>query len=754
MNSPSASAPILLLSALTIVEPGVARAVEADGVPTVLVLRSADTGASTESYALLNGDMIAVPPDALRALGIRLSSGEPRDLMPLSDVPGLGVTLDRRRGEATLSCAMKCYVTQVIGDPAQAPSSVLIHPGAFMNVDVTYGAIQRARNAAGAFEVGVFGARGQGEASWTVGARDGAEVVRLETRWTIDDVGRRVRYRFGDSLSRAGATSAPFRFGGLQIARDFALDPRFVTFPTPELAGVATTPSVVDLYVDGALRLRERVNAGPFSIPETPVVSGAGQAQIVVTDALGRQQVTSAPFYASRSLLKPGLSDFSFALGALRERFAAESADYGDVFLSGAYRRGWTSALTAELYGETTRRQSNIGAGFSWLADQAGQADVAVALSSDDGEGGALVRLGFTRISQRLSIGAEIDQASAGFARIGSRDAAPRTRGAFSAGVSDARFGYASVSATMADYRDKDDIATLALDYVPGRAGRAALGFTVLYVAADTETLSLAVRFAAPLGAYGSAAATGEARDGRWTTGASAHAPPPADGGVGWRVSARSGDVERRDAGVRLETLRGVFDLEASRVGRTDGVRAQAAFGLAWIDDGLFVSRPIRESFALVDARAPGVHVSRDNRRVGVTDRDGRALVTGLRPYEDNRLGIEIDDLPTGMPVVADAIIVTPAARAGAVVRFPLHAGAAGEVRVVDQDGAPLPAGAMLVRATDGARFPVGEDGRVYVEGVREGVVLHRAGQAACAVYVATQAVAANARVECRRSDG
>lgn len=739
----------MLLSTLTLVDAASAE-VGAQGVATVLQLRSAETGVAVETYAVIDNGAVFAPSDALRQLGLKHAPNG--DLVPLSDVPGLTVRLDVAAGEAVLSCPLVCYLAQTIGGET-APRDVTVDAGAFLNSDLALSAVGQSREAAGAFEMGVFGAFGQAELSWTVGARGSAEAVRLETRWTFDDPARRVRYRIGDSIARTGATGAPYRFGGLQVARDFSLDPRFVTFPTPNLGGLATAPSVVDLYVDGALRLRERVDAGPFTIVDPPVVTGAGQAQIVVTDALGRQQVTSAPFYTSRALLKPGLSDFAAAVGAVRENYSTESADYGDGFISGLYRRGLTSALTAEVRGEAMDGLSNVGAGVSWTPNGAGQFDLAIAASESAGADGALTRFGYAHFNRSFSIGAEIERASVDFARIGVDVEAPRTRAAVSLG-GDTGVGSASLSMTVFDYRHRADVRTVALDYNPTLSQRASVGLTLLYVEAESTEMSVAARLVRRLGNVGNFSAVVENRAGEWSSGAGVYSPAPPGGGIGWRAAAHTGSMERRQAAMRYDTLRGVFDLEASRVSHTTGVRAQAAFGLAWIDGGLYASRPIRESFALVDAQAPGVTVTRDNRRAGVTNEHGRVLVTDLRPYENNRLGIEIEDLPTGIPVAYDAVVITPGARSGAIVRFPVQPGSAGEVHVLDNEGAPLPRGAMLIRESDGARFPVGDDGRVYVEGVRDIVVLKREGAAACTVRVAAEAVASGGSVACRRGAG
>ena len=99
-------------------------------------------------------------------------------------------------------------------------------------------------------------------------------------------------------------TGLPTRFGGIQYGTNFSTQPYFVTFPLPSLKGEAALPLMVQLYVNGVLKIPQEVPPGPFTVPAVPVVMGAGQATMVVQDMLGRQQVISAPFYATSNLLK------------------------------------------------------------------------------------------------------------------------------------------------------------------------------------------------------------------------------------------------------------------------------------------------------------------------------------------------------------------------------------------------------------------------------------------------------------------
>ena len=68
--------------------------------------------------------------------------------------------------------------------------------------------------------------------------------------------------------------------------------------------------------------------------------------QMVVTDILGRETTYTQDFYVSPELLRTGLSEYSYSLGAIRKNFGYESNNYGDIALLATHRYGINDRLT------------------------------------------------------------------------------------------------------------------------------------------------------------------------------------------------------------------------------------------------------------------------------------------------------------------------------------------------------------------------------------------------------------------------
>jgi outer membrane usher protein len=225
-------------------------------------------------------------------------------------------------------------------------------------------------------------------------------MVRLDTAYAYSDAGSQRRYYFGDYITGGLTWTRPVRFGGAQITSDYSMRPDLITFPLPSLSGVAAVPSTVDVLVNGTKILAQDIAAGPFSIPQLPVVTGAGTIAMTVTNALGRQVTVSLPFYASAAMLSPGFQTWTAQAGAVRHNYGAVSDDYDNAAASYTWRRGLYSWLTLESGGETTAGTSMAGGGAVVNLGDFAVLNVAGAGSSGGARSGSQFSAGVQRIGR------------------------------------------------------------------------------------------------------------------------------------------------------------------------------------------------------------------------------------------------------------------------------------------------------------------------------------------------------------------
>ncbi len=687
------------------------------GPEQALLLRQAD-GALFARAADLQRWRLRLPDAS--ALAYR---GE--DFYPLAAFPGLTYRLDEARAALSIDASPGLFVpTAMRGSAPRFATPQRAPLGAFANYDAVLTRVQEQTSRSGFFELGAFGAAGVGVTSFVAQPQADPQHtrgVRLETTWTYDRPDKVESLRFGDTIGVPGSWGRSVRYAGVQWATNFATQPGLITFPLPALSGEAVVPSTVDLYVNDALRLHRELPSGPFTIQDLPVVTGGGDARVVVRDVLGRERVVYLPYYASPRLLQHGLHDFSYEIGAVRENFGITSADYGRFMSAATHRLGITDRMTAELRGELLRDQKTGGVGVAWLAPQLGVFSASAAASGGEGRRGGLVGLGWERQARRLAFGASTQAASEHFAQLGLQPGEPAPRRMSQVFTSYSTEGYGSfgVNYVQRAFRDRPDLEILSASYGVGVARFAFVNFVVLRTLGTQPQSSANVLLTIPLGARTAASVSSFVQGGEHQTLVQLQQNLPAGEGFGYRVLTSTAGPQREEAGVAYQAGIGTYTLDAGRVQDATTVRAGASGGVALFGGGLHLARRMDQSFAVAEVPdMPGVRVYADNQLVARTGEDGTAFVPRLRPYEVNRISIEQADLPLDAELGALSEDAVPYYRSGILLRFAVRRARGAVLAVVLDSGQPIPAGALAQLVGTPGEFPVGLNGVVYLTGL------------------------------------
>jgi len=658
---------------------------------------------------------LAVPHDVVSW------SGEP--LHPLHALPGLSYRIDEPQQLLLVDAPAELFsLTRIEGKRGVLTTPMPSPLGGFFNYDVYFTSNEK-RSATNALaEVGMF--NGFGVATSNFVRRDlpgGARTIRLSTTWTDDRPEQMVSARAGDLISGAGAWGRAVRFGGLQWATNFATQPGFISVSRPAMQGEAALPSTLELYVNDVLRLKRDVPSGPFSIQDMPVVSGQGEARLVVTDLLGREQVIVAPYYASPRLLDAGLKAYSYEIGAIRENYGVASNNYGRALAVGTFRRGMSNRWTAEIRSELLEDQQTAGIGSVWLWPAVGVFSASIAGSRSDSATGALFNAGFQAQHRRMGYGATAQWSSAGFSQVGMAPGrpAPRAIAQAFANVSAGRAGSLAVSYSYQDQRDAERIELINTTYglTLGRAGF--LSLSLLRIMGDSPESIASLNFTRLLGARntGSLFASKDESDTRASV--RLQRGLPQGEGFGYRMVSGFTEADPREASIAYQNDIGAYEIGAGQIGGSTSYRSHASGGIAFLGADAFLSRRVDSSFAVVTvAGYEGVNVYRDNQPVARTNDKGVALISRLRPYEVNSVRIESADLPMDATIGALQLDAIPYLRSGLKLTFPVRRSRGALFSIVLDDGEPMPAGALVTIVGRSEEFPVGLDGEVYVTGL------------------------------------
>ncbi len=363
----------------------------------------------------------------LQSLNVR-TEASPGALVAADQILGVALQYDSIGQRLKLTVPTDWLPSQELGSTAINSFSAQSSTGGLLNYDLYASNPERSATQASLLsEQRVFSRWGtlSNTGVYRYGAQTtGKGYMRYDTRWTYSDTERIRTYTAGDLIAAPLSWGSAVRMGGFQIARNFAIRPDLVTYPLPQFLGQAAVPSAVDLFINGYKAGSETVQPGPFTLNAIPYINGAGEASVVTTDALGRQVVTTVPFYVANTLLKKGINDYSLAVGSLRRAYGIQSFAYGPAVASGAYRVGLSDTFTLESRAEMASSLVVLGIGGVQALGTWGVLNSAWSQSQVRGQSGRQVNLGYQYNGRLLGFGVQHTVRSQGYADLSHYDTA------------------------------------------------------------------------------------------------------------------------------------------------------------------------------------------------------------------------------------------------------------------------------------------------------------------------------------------
>jgi outer membrane usher protein len=674
-------------------------------------------------------------PPGLAAFEVR---GSP--YFAISAVAGFRAQLDAESQSLALFFAPEAFAaTRLL--QARLPKLVLdpTLPSAFLNYDLNYNrsflrAAPSLQNLGALGELGLSSGHGVATTSFVgrnlageqaLGGR--ADWVRLESSFVRHLPESNQTLRLGDSITRGGMLGRQAYFGGIQFGSNYSLSPGFVTQPQPALGGLSSAPSTVELYVNDVLRQVSGVPTGPFALENLPVLTGQGEARLVVRDLLGRETVIVQSFFANPQLLAQGLSDWSVASGRLRRNLGNPDSSYGAAFGTGLWRYGVNNSLTLEGRAEATRRLRNASLGLVASLPWQTLGRAAFGASHADSEGsGRQWLLGFEKQDRHAGGSLQAQGASAHFSQLGQEVAAPRlqvagnvsyfteSRGALGA-------GFASISSYATPLRGAQRVSTASLNYAVKVADRASLNFTLSKVFSEARGTAIGVTLVMPLSGKVISTASLQRRGSEQDFLATASMTPDLDQPLAWRLLAgRQREVNRAEGGLYYTGRYGQLSGDLSSSSNQTAVRLGAMGALVLADSHVFATSRIDDSFAVVElAGYPDVGVGLGSAMQTRTNSQGLALLSRLVPYQENAIRLDPSEVPLGAELESLEKIGVPRQRSAVKIVFPVRTGRAALLRIVMDDAEPAPAGATVSLAGQSEVFYVARRGEVFVTGLQ-----------------------------------
>lgn len=551
----------------------------------------------------------------------------------------------------------------------------------------------------------------EGEAFWQPGST-GTDFRRQGTRLVFDHMDTVSRWSVGDLEPTGRAFQVTPNMAGLSVARSYsALRPQQIIRPRGGRSFFLERASTVEIYVNGSLARRVRLNPGNYNLDDFPYTQGANDVRVNIIDDTGREETLRFNVFLDQTQLAEGLTEFGVYLG-VSAPLGPKGPDYSnDIVFTGFARHGVSDALT--LGGNLQiDKHTAMGGLEAVLGTSIGTFSGNLSASTVDriGEGWAAT-LSFQRLFQRPSGFADslnlfVETRSEKFAPISfflpSNPYEFELGGGYSHAINarayvgfDGRFskGRGLVEdqhsyRISSGYRVNDRVTlTAEARYEKNNFRDEASGF-----------LSLNIR----LGGFSSARFQYDTRDNR------ARASYQTLQGQGVGSFNLSADIERSDFGSGLAFSGNYYanfgefglshfgdfadDFGSSQSQRTT-LRMASSFAIA--GDAVAIGRPIYDSFAIVKPHKTleGTSIQLDptpGGHVADTEPFGSALHPSLNSYSERTITIDAPTAEAGADLGTGSFRIVPLYRSGykLIVGSDYHLTAIGVL--VGPDGKPV----------------------------------------------------------------
>lgn len=693
---------------------------------TPLILAVSVNGLPGDDGALLlkgPDDRLWIPASLLTDWGLRpvapaFTSVNGTPYVGLATLAGLSFNWDQANASLVISARPEAFLATRVNAGEEPTDKVAAYtPGGYLNYDLSVTHSPAANERQAVVDMGLFQGQGLLTSSFTAGTTGGA---RLMTTYQMDRIKAMKTLRVGDSTNSTGAWGRSVLFGGLQYGTNFAIRPLFIPMALPSVSGKALLPSTVDVYVNHALRTRQQVNAGPFSIQNLPVFTGAGEVQLVVKDLLGREQLITQSFFASPVLLREGLVEEAFEMGWQRNNYGQASNDYSDPFATLTYRKGLSPSFTGEARLEVQKNSATVGlSGAAPLPAWGSVVEASVGLShADHLSPGALLAASYSYSGKHWSGNAQWQWQNPNFRQLGSNP----DRLAQQSGTVQLNLPLGPGTLSVNYLRDQAYAQALTriinLNYSQRLGHGLFAAFTLFKPLSPDASTTLGLTMTLLLDAQHSASATAHGGAGSHSLYATVSRNTPRDEGFGYRLaSLNGGDAARQEATFTRNQSIGSFQAEIVRQQADVSARLGMQGGLALLDGDLYVSRRLDQSFAIVHVEGePKIPIYLENQVVAHTNSRGRAVVSPLRAYQANN--ISLDPLTLRMDTSVNSVnqVVVPRSQGGVQVDFETHQVRSVTLTVLLPDGTALPPWTPVEVMGVAKVFVTGLRGEVFVE--------------------------------------
>jgi outer membrane usher protein len=543
--------------------------------------------------------------------------------------------------------------------------------------------------------------------------------LRLDSTLSYDSPDQMMRITLGDISSTAGALGRGVSMAGIGVSRVFSMQPYFETKPGLNGGAPITSPSKAEIYINGVIVKNVDLQPGMYQFQDLSYFSGFQDISVVVRDQYGNRQVYNLPYYFDDSLLKSGLHEFNYNAGVERK----EGFDhYQGAAFSGLHRYGVSDYLTVGLRAERTPGRQSAGALANIRLGDYGVLGAAASWAKNGEDQGQASLFNYRYEEQAFNVRAMLQQQSAHYLPAMFDLPVPAWNGSVGFGFGSENLGNWGVDLMRQTGGTAETANALRLSF----SASPARDFSV--------STSLSLRNNGTQGFVNltwlfdgnQSAGVGMQRDELNQQRINAYYAKTTPAGEGWsyRFNTEHDRVgTSQDAYVQGRFAQSQLTASARQYDGRSSYRVAAEGAVAYVDGLWGASRPINQSFALVQSEGlSGVGVTQNSQLIGHTDEDGYLWVPELSNYGQQQIALVQDDIPIEYSLPQLRLDVMPGQNMGRRVAFAAKKIRAFEARILDAQQQPYINMPMRLKLPDGELLVMTDiNGKIYLEDLAPG---------------------------------
>ena len=224
---------------------------------------------------------------------------------------------------------------------------------------------------------------------------------RGDTRLVKDFQKSLIRVQAGDVYPQVQGFMSGRALGGINISKNFSLNPYRLPYPTAAQNFSLQSRSFVKYFVNGSLIKSEYLPAGNYSAKDIPLSNGMNTVLIEATDDLGQKKTFVFRTATSIDLLNKGESRFDLSYGVpfIDQNFKRTYVEKDGKLATGFYQYGFSTDFSGSIYGQSQESFSLGGTEFL-KATALGNFGTGYAVSRDTRRQGEAASLRYQYIGQ------------------------------------------------------------------------------------------------------------------------------------------------------------------------------------------------------------------------------------------------------------------------------------------------------------------------------------------------------------------